>query len=154
MVPLTDNHEIAVPYDYLLTLEKKRVDKFIPYGSEKEYSVSILLNNIESKESRGMENGGTYNNNYVFQGQGIVQNGNGQITINNNQNSELDKKLDELIEQINQNQIENSKEIIENIKKLKNDKKSLNDYLIDLLGMGGNIGSIVGGISGVLALLK
>jgi len=46
------------------------------------------------------------------------------------------------------------KEIVENLKKLKNDKKSLNDYLIDLLGMGGNIGSIAGGISGVLGLLK
>ena len=160
MVPLPDNHKIAVPYKHLLDLERGGEREFKPYEVNKKYNISILLNNIENQRSKEMSNNEKIVNNININnsnGDGNINQAGGSnnsATLNNNQNSELDKKLNELIEQINQNQIENSKEIVENLKKLKNDKKSLNDYLIDLLGVGGNIGSIAGGISGVLALLK
>jgi len=158
MIPLPDNHKIAIPYTHLLFLEKKGELNFVPYKLKKEYNISKLLNNIENQRSGKMANSEKIViNNINSNGDGNSNQAGGSnssATINNNQNSELDKKLNELIEQINQNQIENSENIIKNIEQRKNDKKSLNDYLIDLLGMGGNIGSIAGGISGVLTLLK
>ena len=47
-VPLPDNPAIAVPYDYLLTLEELSQSTFVPIGSDRLYSVTELLNGVDS----------------------------------------------------------------------------------------------------------
>ena len=45
-VPMQDEPEITVSYEHLIRLEKKGVEKYIPDGSENEYTVKDLLGTI------------------------------------------------------------------------------------------------------------
>ena len=65
-VPLPDNPAVAVPYDHLLKLEEHGERTYFPPGADKSYSVTELLNGVDStryqkerrnrmrKEQRGM----------------------------------------------------------------------------------------------------
>jgi internalin A len=46
-VPMPDNPDVTVSYKHLLTLANKKVDEYIPDGSDKEYSVSELLGIVQ-----------------------------------------------------------------------------------------------------------
>ncbi|MEK7729453.1 MAG: COR domain-containing protein, partial [candidate division KSB1 bacterium] len=55
MVPIPEQPEIAVPYEHLLVLESKGIEKFIPQGLSEEVSVQRLLNGIEPRQKRRRE---------------------------------------------------------------------------------------------------
>jgi len=52
MVPLPDDPTVEVGYDHLLTLEKENVTTFIPEGTNRSYSVAVLLDGIEDPLDR------------------------------------------------------------------------------------------------------
>ena len=47
-VPLPDNPMVTVPYDHLLKLEELHELTFVPVGAERSYSVTQLLNGVDS----------------------------------------------------------------------------------------------------------
>jgi internalin A len=47
-VPLPDNPAVAVPYDYLLTLDGLGQRSFVPIGADRLYSVTELMNGVDS----------------------------------------------------------------------------------------------------------
>jgi internalin A len=50
-IPLSDEPEISVRYDHLVTLEKMNIDSFVPEGSTKPYSVSDLLGAVKIRRT-------------------------------------------------------------------------------------------------------
>ncbi len=55
MVPIPEQPEIAVPYEHLLLLEDKGIERFIPQGYSDEVEVRRLLNGIEPPQKRRRE---------------------------------------------------------------------------------------------------
>lgn len=54
-MPLPDQPNVVVDYDYLLTLEDHEEDRFIPLGTQTYYLVEPLLNSIVEPDKRKAE---------------------------------------------------------------------------------------------------